>query len=75
MKRFTDRDDRLWDVVVGRASWGASYALFVPAGGSSADVRQAALGASSHEQAMNELDALDAAGLQALLDASTLKDG
>jgi hypothetical protein len=72
MRKFTDRDGTRWDVVLGRESWGALLALFVPEKVGSA--RQAMLEASSHEGAMQELNELDEAGMQQLLDRSVLKD-
>jgi len=75
MRRFTDRQERLWDVIVGRESWGANYALFVPAGSADVDVRQAILRSASFEDALNELDGLDDDGLQRLLDVSSIKEG
>lgn len=73
MRRFQDARGQPWDVVVGRASWGAFFALFVPVE-SDASVRQAPLRASSQEAAADELDAMDNASLAALLARSTPKD-
>ena len=73
MRRFQDRDGNTWDVVLGRESWGALLALFVPAH-SSHPVRQAPLRASAYDAAAHELEELDNAALQALLDASVIKD-
>jgi hypothetical protein len=75
MRRFEDRAGRFWDVIVGRESWGANYALFVPAAGTVADVRQAILRGASFEDAVAELDGLDDQGVQMLLDISTIKEG
>lgn len=72
MRRFKDQQGEEWDVVVGRASWGAHYALFVPFGTSEQPVRQAPIAAETADAGMRELDALDEAGLQALLDRSTI---
>lgn len=74
MRRFEHPVGTTWDVVVGKASWGALYALFVPAAGHEGPVRQTPLNATSQEEAAAELDALDDAGLAALLERSTLKD-
>lgn len=74
MRRFDDGEGRPWDVIVGKASWGALYALFVPAGGRDEPVRQAPLRASSQEDAAAELEAMDARALAAMLERSTLKD-
>lgn len=73
MRRFNDRNGRVWEVVLGRASWGAHCALFVPDGWQ-ADVRQAPLLASAWDHATAELESMDDARLQALLDASTLRE-
>lgn len=73
MRRFEDPAGSLWDVVVGRASWGAFHALFVPVGRDE-PVRQTALRASSQEAAYDELAALDQRALAELLDRSDLKD-
>lgn len=75
MRRFTDTDGRLWDVVVGRESWGTLYALFVPAGaGHDAPVRQALLRSAGYDDAMRELDQLDEAELGALFQGAVPKD-
>lgn len=71
MRRFTDRDGARWDVVLGRESWGALFALFVPGG--SAPIRQAPLRASAYDTAERELDGLSDAELQSLLDVSQVK--
>lgn len=73
MRRFEHPEGCPWDVVVGKESWGALFALFVPAGRDE-PVRQAPLRASSQEDAAAELDALDTAALAAMLERSTLKD-
>jgi hypothetical protein len=74
MRRFRDRQGREWDVVLGRASWGLHCALFVPVGTTQQPVRQTPLLASAADAGVQELDGLDDAGLQALLDRSTIKD-
>ena len=71
MRRFTDRDGLPWDVVLGRESWGALLALFVPSG--SAPIRQAPLDAVSYDAAVQQLDALSDEALQRLLDGSHVK--
>ncbi len=53
MQRFTDADGGEWEVTVGRASWGAFLALFVPLGGGEA--REASLAALSADAAGREL--------------------
>lgn len=71
MRRFQDRSGVAWDVVLGRESWGTSVALFVPPTSSELDVRQAPLHSAAQDAAMRELEAMDDAALQALLDRST----
>ena len=73
MRRFVDREDRTWDVVVGRESYGALYALFVPAAGNPAEMRQALLGAESRGGADSELDAFSQEELEGLLQRSDPK--
>jgi hypothetical protein len=73
MRRFRDRDGRVWDVVVGRESWGALLALFVPVDGDG--VRQTMLNAAGYNEAHQELDALEPDAVQALLDRSVEKEG
>jgi hypothetical protein len=72
MRRFVDRDGMAWDVVLGRESWGTLLALFVPAG--TGAVRQAPLQAAAYDAATQELNQLDDAALQALLDGSRPKE-
>jgi hypothetical protein len=74
MRRFRDGSGADWDVVLGRESWGALYALFVPAVTGAAPVRQTALRAVAYDAAMQELEQLDEAALQALFERSTIKD-
>lgn len=69
MRRFTDREGRVWDIVLGRGSWGAHVALFVPHGHEAA-VRQTDLAASGFDQAMDEIERADQHRLQSLLDHS-----
>jgi hypothetical protein len=71
MRRFKDQRGTTWDVVLGRESWGASVALFVPPTSSDLDVRRTALAAGTHDAAVRELEAMDDAALQALFDRST----
>jgi len=70
---FDDRAGRRWEIVPGRASWGAHVALFVPAG-HDGPVRQAMLDGSAWDQAMAEIEKLGPAGWQGLLDRSTIRD-
>ena len=71
MRRFRDRSGVEWDVVLGRESWGTSVALFVPPTSSDLDVRQVPLRAAAADAATRELDNLDDAALQVLLDRSS----
>ena len=58
MRRFVDPRDREWDVVVGRESFGALYALFVPAGETRAETRQTLLHADSQTAAQEMLSTM-----------------
>jgi hypothetical protein len=73
MRRFQDSSGGQWDVVLGRESWGALFALFVPVSGDD-PVRQAALVSSGYDAATQEFNELDDAALQQLLDRSVIKD-
>lgn len=72
MRRFRDRNGAAWDVVLGRESWGALYALFVPAGGRDG-VRQTQLRTPSYEAAQRELDDSSEERLRELLERSEPK--
>ncbi|HUG38955.1 MAG TPA: hypothetical protein VMM12_00635 [Longimicrobiales bacterium] len=74
MRRYTDRDGRPWDVVIGRESFGALLALFVPAAGNAGAPRQAMLAAESHVDADAELDGMEPAALDALFERSEPKE-
>jgi hypothetical protein len=74
MRRFRDRDGTDWDAVLGRESWGTVLVLFVPVVAGAAPVRQAPLSGSAYDTAVQELDGLDDAGLQELLDRSVIRD-
>ena len=73
MRAFTDDDDVRWEAVVGRESWGAFFAIFIPRGPGPA-IRQTALEAASYEEATRELEALDGDGLTDLFQRSEPKD-
>jgi hypothetical protein len=73
VRRITDRQGSAWDVVVGRESFGALYALFVPAAGNPGETRQALLKADSQTGAEMELAAMSTAALAALLTRSEPK--
>ena len=76
MRRFTDRTGRRWDVVAGRESWGAVFAIFIPqrAGDGDVVVRQAPLEGTGYARATVELDALSEEELRDLLDRSEPKN-
>ena len=65
MLRFVDPLGNTWDVVVGRESWGAVVALFVPVT-SGQPMRQALLGALSPDEGLRELSALSPEELEQL---------
>ena len=71
MRRFQDAEGRGWEAVVGRESWGAFFAIFVPA--AAGEVRQSQLQAATWSEAERELDAMDDRGLYELLSRSTVK--
>lgn len=58
MRRYTDPRGRDWDIVVGRESFGALYALFVPSGETRAETRQALLQEESKPQAQAAVEAM-----------------
>jgi hypothetical protein len=73
MRRFEASDGRQWDVVLGRESWGAHFALFVPVAHDAA-VRQAPLRSSGYDTAQQELNAMPLEQLVALFERSTIKE-
>jgi hypothetical protein len=70
---MTDPRGRTWDVVLGRESFGALYALFIPARGNPEQARQALLLADSQAAADEELQKLSDHELNDLLDRSEPK--
>lgn len=74
MRRYTDRLGRKWDVVIGRESFGALLALFVPAAGNQDGPRQAALGSDSRVGADAALDGMESADLDGLFERSEPKE-
>lgn len=72
MRRFDDDGGRRWEVVAGRESWGALFAIFLPVD-AGPDVRQAPLAAASYEEAAALFESLDDAALRALLARSEPK--
>jgi hypothetical protein len=73
VRRFTDPRGRSWDVVVGRESFGALYALFVPAGETRAETRQTLLQAESQAGAQKSVEEMTAEELTALFERSEPK--
>lgn len=73
MRRFTDPRGRSWDVVVGRESFGALYALFVPAAQTRAETRQTLLQADSLMAAQASLEGLSEDELTELFERSEPK--
>lgn len=73
MRRYADARGRSWDVVVGRESFGAFYALFVPAGETRAETRQTLLQADSHGGAQQAVEAMSQEELNELFDRSEPK--
>lgn len=73
MRRYTDPKDRSWDVVVGRESFGALYAIFVPAAGMRAEIRQTLLRAESQMAAQESLAELSNEELTELFQRSEPK--
>lgn len=57
VRSFRDRKGGAWDVVLGRESWGALYALFVPVEAARGEgVRQALLRAESYTEAQQQIE-------------------
>jgi len=73
MRFFVDGSGRSWQIVIGRESWGTHMALLVPVGRND-PVRTAPLRAVSADAAQAEIDALDEAGLQKLVDSSRIRE-
>lgn len=73
MRRYTDPRGRSWDVVVGRESFGALYALFVPAAETRAETRQTLLQADSQTAARESVEAMSQDELNNLFDRSEPK--
>lgn len=73
VRRFTDPRGRSWDVVVGRESFGALYALFVPAAETRAETRQTLLQADSQTGARQSVDEMTEDELTELYERSEPK--
>ena len=67
-----DEEGVRWEIVIGRESWGAFYAIFVPRG-ALREIRQANLSGTSYDEAYHEVDALPEPGLRSLFLRSTPK--
>ena len=67
-----DEEGVRWEIVVGRESWGAFYAIFVPHG-VPREIRQTSLSGTSYEEAYHEIEALAEQGLRGLFARSTPK--
>jgi len=72
MRRFRDGSGRDWEAVVGRESWGAFFAIFVPAAGPD-PVRQTQLDAGSWAEAEQMIDTFAEPELHELLGRATIK--
>ena len=73
MRRYTDARGRDWDVVVGRESFGALYALFVPSGETRAETRQTLLMEESKPEAQKAVEAMSDEELDDLFERSEAK--
>lgn len=73
MRRYTDPRGREWDVVVGRESFGALYALFVPSGETRAETRQALLQQDSKPAAQAAVEAMSEEEMNDLFERSEPK--
>lgn len=73
MRRYTDPRGRDWDVVVGRESFGALYALFVPAGETRAETRQTLLQQDSKAGAQQAVESMSEEELNELFERSEPK--
>jgi len=74
VRRFEDEEGDVWDAVVGRESWGAVVALFVPRSGSG-PARQASIPANGYEEATAWMESCPDEELRARLAESTEKTG
>jgi hypothetical protein len=74
VRRFEDHSGDVWDAVVGRESWGAVVALFVPRTGDAA-ARQASIPVTGFEEATAWMESCSDDDLRTRLDESTEKTG
>lgn len=81
MRSFSDGTGRKWDVVAGRESWGAVFAIFIPSAhegdgddaGAIPGIRQTPLQGTGYVEATARLEELSEADLRAMLDRSEPK--
>jgi hypothetical protein len=73
VRELHDAEGRRWEVVVGRESWGAFFAIFVP-DREGLPFRQSLLRAASYEAAARELDELGREALLELFSESERKE-
>ncbi|MFP3948586.1 MAG: hypothetical protein ACOC8K_02340 [Gemmatimonadota bacterium] len=71
--KFEDEEGRIWEIVVGRESWGGFLALFVPAD-DEGGIRQAAVDADGHAEASRWIEELGRPGWLRLLEESRPKE-
>ena len=68
MRSFDDRDGKVWEVSIGRESWGTIVLLFIPRG--KGEVRKHMLAVESVLEGEQQLDAASDAELREHLAAS-----
>jgi hypothetical protein len=73
VRRYTDPRGRQWDIVIGRESFGALYALFVPAADTRAETRQSLLHADSQGAALEAVEGMSEDELNDLFERSEPK--
>ena len=69
MRRIIDDEGGIWDVMLGKESWGTLVLLFSPIGGG--QVRKSVLQSETSLAASSELDAMDDVQLRARLRESS----
>ncbi len=74
MHRIEDEAGETWDVVLGRESWGAFFALFIPRKGDVDRARKSLLEARDQGEALRALIAMDRDELLELLRNSVAKE-
>ena len=73
VRRYEDSRGRTWDVVIGRESFGALYALFVPSGETRAETRQTLLMQESKADAQGAIEAMSDDEMNELFERSEPK--